>query len=58
MDKKNNIIAKDKGKTFKLAKEFKFNLVLFGVYDAEAAIKEIKDSGYPGIRKSPNQNPW
>ena len=46
--------------SIKLAKEFKFNLVLFGVYDAEAAIKEIKDSGYPVILPSilSNNREW
>jgi imidazolonepropionase-like amidohydrolase len=35
-----------------LGKEFKLNLVLFGCYDAESVLKEIKASGYPVILDS------
>lgn len=36
----------------KLAKEFKLSLILYGVYDGETVIKEIKESGFPVILSS------
>ncbi|MCP4149685.1 MAG: amidohydrolase family protein, partial [bacterium] len=33
----------------KLGKEFKLNLVLFGIYEGEALLEQIKASGYPVI---------
>ncbi len=36
----------------KLGKEFKLHLVLYGIYDGEQVLKEIKESGYPVILSS------
>lgn len=44
--------ARDIKYAIKLGQEFKLHLILYGVYDGEEVLKEIKESGFPVILSS------